>query len=255
MNKQAHPAEVIVAEPQTAVAVRAPTPLEIFAQAVDKGVDLEKMKLLKEMVEWHEGREAEKAFNRAMTGFRSKSITILKNRHVKYENKGGGFTEYDHADLYAAVEAIAPHMSEFGLSHRWERRASDGEKIRVACVITHELGHSIETDLSGLPDNSGGKNAIQAVGSAVSYLERYTLLMLVGLAAKGTDNDGAPPKKPDVITPEQVNTLAKLIKDVGADFDLFLKWAKVETLDDLPVRKFDPCMARLKDMQKEQQKS
>jgi hypothetical protein len=38
---------------------------------------------------------------------------------------------------------------------------------------------------------SGSKNAIQAIGSAVTYLQRYTLLSATGLAAKNGDNDGA----------------------------------------------------------------
>ena len=40
------------------------------------------------------------------------------------------------------------------------------------------------------PDGSGGKNAIQAIGSTVSYLERYTLLAATGLATEDQDDDG-----------------------------------------------------------------
>ena len=39
-------------------------------------------------------------------------------------------------------------------------------------------------------DTSGGKNNIQAMGSAVSYLERYTLLAITGLSTKEMDDDG-----------------------------------------------------------------
>jgi hypothetical protein len=40
------------------------------------------------------------------------------------------------------------------------------------------------------PDDSGGKNKIQAIASAKSYLERYTLLAITGLATKDMDDDG-----------------------------------------------------------------
>jgi hypothetical protein len=53
------------------------------------------------------------------------------------------------------------------------------------------MGHSEEgAVLEGAPDTSGSKNSIQAVGSTVSYLERYTLLAATGLAAKDQDDDG-----------------------------------------------------------------
>lgn len=39
-------------------------------------------------------------------------------------------------------------------------------------------------------DPSGSKNAIQAIGSAVSYLRRYTLLGVLGMATSDGDSDG-----------------------------------------------------------------
>jgi hypothetical protein len=52
------------------------------------------------------------------------------------------------------------------------------------------MGHSEETTLKAIPDTSGSKNSIQAIGSTVTYLERYTLLAAMGMAAAGMDNDG-----------------------------------------------------------------
>ena len=40
------------------------------------------------------------------------------------------------------------------------------------------------------PDDSGGKNPIQSIGSTITYLERYTILALTGLATKEQDDDG-----------------------------------------------------------------
>ncbi len=43
-----------------------------------------------------------------------------------------------------------------------------------------------------LPADTGpGRNAIQARGSAKSYLERYTATAILGLAAQDADKDGA----------------------------------------------------------------
>ena len=62
--------------------------------------------------------------------------------------------------------------------------------MSVICTISHWQGHAESTKLSAAPDNSGSKNSIQAIGSTISYLERYTLLALTGLATHDMDDDG-----------------------------------------------------------------
>ena len=124
-----------------------------------------------------------------MNEFKKHPPEILKNKHVNYPNKNGGTTDYWHATLDHACDQIIGALSEHGISHRWTITQSDGV-VNVTCVLTHRMGHSEETTLSGAHDLTGGKNAIQAIASTVSYLERYTLLAATGLAAENMDNDG-----------------------------------------------------------------
>jgi hypothetical protein len=51
--------------------------------------------------------------------------------------------------------------------------------------------------MSAPDDQSGGKNAIQARGSTVTYLQRYTLLSAFGLVAADEDDDGRKGVKPE----------------------------------------------------------
>jgi hypothetical protein len=44
--------------------------------------------------------------------------------------------------------------------------------------------------MGGPPDAGGAKNAIQARASTISYLERYTLKAICGVAEGGEDDDG-----------------------------------------------------------------
>lgn len=220
------------------------TPLQIFAKAMDKGIPLEQIKELREMVEWHDKREAEKAFNAAMSKFRSEAITIAKNKRVGYETKEGGSVGYSHATLDAVVDAAVPKLSEHGLSHRWETQQENGQ-ITVTCVITHRDGHSQRTSLSAAPDNSGKKNSIQAIGSTVSYLERYTFMAATGLAAKGMDDDGKGAGSA-TITEEQIANLEALISEVGANKAAFLKACKIDELAHMQAEKYDGAVQRLK---------
>lgn len=152
-------------------------------------VDMAKLNQLLEMKERWDAMEARKAFNAAMAQFKKNPPTITKNRHVDYTTKTGHRVVYDHATLDHVCEAIIAALSELGISHRWEISQDAG--ISVTCILTHHMGHGERTTLRGAPDDSGGKNAIQAIGSTVNYLQRYTLLAACGMAAANTDDDAA----------------------------------------------------------------
>jgi ERF superfamily len=159
------------------------TPLGILQIAVQQGADVDKLAKLLEIQERWEANEARRAYNAAMAAFKKNAPRISKNKHVK-----AGQVEYDHATLDHVVDAVTAALSAVGISHNW--KVSQSLEIAVTCLLTHQLGHREETTLKAGPDTSGDKNSIQAIGSTVTYLQRYTLLAAVGLAAAGTDNDG-----------------------------------------------------------------
>ena len=118
--------------------------------------------------------------------FKANPPRITKNRHVEF-----GQTKYDHATLDHITDVITAGLSRVGISHRFEVEQPTSELVKVTCILRHQHGHSESTSLTGPIDKSGSKNPIQSVGSAVTYLQRYTLLAAVGMAAAGQDNDGA----------------------------------------------------------------
>jgi hypothetical protein len=137
-------------------------------------------------------------------------------------------------------------MGQHGLSHRWDVTQIDG-LITVACIVTHELGHSERTVLQSRPDDSGKKNQIQQVASAVTYLQRYTLMSALGLAASDMQEDdglgAAPPV--ETLTEEQQAVLQDLIDANGRDRAKFLEWAKVDRIADIPKSWFPKCKTLL----------
>lgn len=129
--------------------------------------------------------KARLAYEASFAQFKRTAPRLKKTKHVQF-NK----TDYWHAELDKICDLLIPALGAVGITHRYEIEPKEG-MIYVTCVLTHEDGHSQRTTLFGLPDDSGAKNKIQAVGSAVTYLERYTLLAATGLATEGQDNDGA----------------------------------------------------------------
>lgn len=162
-----------------------PTPSSFMTLASQPGANIEALERMWSLQVKYEERQAEKAFVAEMAEFKRNPPTILKDKHVKFGN-----TEYNHATHFGVTSAIIAGLAKHGISHRWDVDQRDS-KIAVTCVLTHRDGHSQSTRLESAPDQSGGKNSIQAIVSAKSYLERHTLLAATGMStADMVDDDG-----------------------------------------------------------------
>lgn len=169
--------------------VSAVTPAQMLQIAVEQNADLDKLEKLMELQERWDATNARKSYVAAISAFRSECPAIEKTR--KAHNSM-------YAGLAESIEAIKDVLSRHGLSHSWATDQKDG-LVTVTCTVTHVEGHHESTSLSAAPDTSGSKNSIQAIGSTVSYLQRYTLYALLGLASKDQDTDGNPDTPPEVI--------------------------------------------------------
>jgi hypothetical protein len=168
------------------------TPLDMINAAVQRGASVEQITQLIALKERIEADEARKAFVIAMTAFKQNPPTIVKNKMASVTAREGGRSyNYGYADLAAVCGAVDEALAKVGIGHCWTTQQGNGA-VTVTCTLTHALGHRESTSLSSGVDQSGGKNPIQAIGSAVKYLERYTLLAITGLAVQdGEDDDGA----------------------------------------------------------------
>jgi len=219
------------------------TPAALIQMAISNKADLDKLEKLMALQERYEANEAKKAYVEAMANFKANPPEINKDKRVSYPT-GKGQTEYSHATLANVTEKINAALSKHRLSAAWTTHQENGT-ISVTCKITHVMGHSEETTLTASPDNSGSKNPIQAIGSTVSYLERYTVLALTGLASKDMDDD-VKTGGTVVISEKQLSQLVDMINETETNLDKFLKLGGVEKLDLLPAEKFDTAMAWLK---------
>ena len=175
-------------------AVRAPTVSAdasslmkiIDRAAMDPNFDVAKLEKLLEVRERWEAAEARKAFNEAFANFKAEAIQVIKNKTVS----DGPLKGKAYAELFSVVNAVTPLLSKHGLAHSWKLTKDDKDWIEVTCTLKHAQGHSESVSMSGSPDTGGAKNAIQARASTITYLERYTLKAVCGVAEQGDDNDG-----------------------------------------------------------------
>lgn len=168
----------------------APTPGELLRIAVEQKADPAYLRELMVLQREWEADQARKSYVAAMAAFKAEPLSITKDKHVSFTTQKGR-TEYDHATIGNVVGVINSALGRHGFSHRWDTHQGDGGRITVTCIITHADGHKESTTLAASPDDSGGKNNIQAVASTVTYLQRYTLLAATGMAtADQEDDDG-----------------------------------------------------------------
>lgn len=222
------------------------SPAALMMVAIEKNLDLDKVEKAMALQERWEQNEARKAYHDAMAAFKANPPEIEKDRSVVIPHKvGGGVTKYKHASLANVTTKINAALSVHGLSAAWKVAQAD-KLITVTCTITHRLGHSESTSLHGSPDDSGSKNAIQAVGSTISYLERYTLLALTGLATHDMDDDGATANGgPEYITADQAVKIENELKGTGSDKAVFLKYIGAESVETIPAKSYSKAMAAL----------
>lgn len=211
----------VVVEPEIPpgahVALTVANPMTVLQLAVEGGANVDVLERLLALHERYEASQARKAFDAAMALLRAGLPTIVKGREVDFTSPKGR-THYKHEDLALVTEAVAPLMATVGLSFRWKTENHD-KTVTVTCIISHAGGHSEQTALTCAPDDSGNKNAIQALGSAVTYLQRYTLKAALGLAA-AADTDGRTPKGKERKAPGPVEPAAQhdgLDKKISAE--------------------------------------
>lgn len=218
--------------------------MEMIRQAVAAGQPLEVIRELKDMAKELADDNARRAFEAAMSAAKAEIPTITKNRAVDFTSAKGR-TNYRHEDLAEIARVIDPILGKHGLAYRYET-VTEGGKVRVTCIVSHREGHSVRNELTADHDNSGNKNSIQAVGSTITYLQRYTLKAALGLAASN-DDDGAKhgQKADDLLKPEQVEQVRDLIEKTDTDIALFCETFKVEALNQLRVVDFDSAVRSL----------
>lgn len=174
---------------QGAGAIAANSPAAMMMQALSQGADLAQVEKMMDLQERYEKREAEKAYNAAFAAFKAEAVRIIKGREVT----DGPLRGRRYAELHDVVDAVTPALSRHGLSASWKLTRDEKDWIEVTCTLKHTGGHSESVSMGGPPDTGGAKNALQARASTKSYLERYTLKAICGVAEGGDDTDGNPP--------------------------------------------------------------
>lgn len=210
----------------------------IMALATQENVDVDKMHALFELQTKYEANEARKAYHAAMAHFRAIVPEVVFDKEVAYDN-----VYYEYNTLAGTLKQIQDSLKECHLSISWTYGTTEKGDTLVTCIVTHAQGHSESTSLAAAADNSGKKNAIQAVKSTTSYLRRITMEGMLGLAAKADDDDGQ--TAVPVITDKQYENLTVKVAETDTNMEELCKTYNVEHLSNLPADLYRAVMTVL----------
>jgi hypothetical protein len=106
----------------------------------------------------------------------------------------------DYADLASILDTVKPALSKNGIAVI-QGTAFDGSLVTVTTVLAHSAGGSISSEASCVPAKMDG----QGIGSATTYLRRYGLAAMTGVAQAdldGEDSKHSTPPAPAVRQPK-----------------------------------------------------
>lgn len=151
-----------------------------------------------------------------------------------------------YSTLLAVGEACIPALTKNGIAVT-QATAFDEHGFRLITRLSHESGQWIE----GAYPLAVNANP-QAMGSQMTYARRYALASIAGVFA-GDDDDGEDatkygkdaPVNAGTVSAEQLKVIQAAVMEVDADLPKFLKYLKVQKLDELPAARYGDAMAAL----------
>jgi len=134
-----------------------------------------------------------------------------------------------YADLAEVLNTVRPVFAANGLSII-QSTAYDGSLVSVTTTILHSEGGHINSTASCVP----AKADAQGIGASTTYLRRYALAAMCGIAQEDDDGQAASHNKPAApATKEDISSLKERMEGLGVDEEAFLKYLAVKSLSEL----------------------
>lgn len=139
--------------------------------------------------------EVASALSKAQSLFKN----IFKENTAKIKTKSGAEYSYSYADLASILEITREPLAKNNLCVTQSSNIIDGS-LSITTMLIHSSGQYLKNVLQ-LPIVDTGNNAIQAIGSSITYGRRYELASMLGIAAEEDDDANAVPKSNNMAKP------------------------------------------------------
>lgn len=227
--------------PQPSEAASILSVIERAARSPD--VDVDKMERLLLMHERIVGKQAETAFNAALTAAQSNIGRVAADANNQQ-------TRSRYASYAALDRMLRPVYIGQGLALSFDTTDSPTpDHIRVLCHVSHVAGHTRTYHVDMPNDGKGAKGGdvmtkTHATGAAMSYGARYLLKMIFNVAVGEDDTDGNIPG--ERVSKEQAANIETLATEVGANIQMFLRYMKASSISEIQAKNYENAIAALK---------
>lgn len=109
---------------------------------------------------------------------------ITRDRTVRVQTKAGGSYTFAYAPLASILAVVTPVLSKHGLAVTQLLTATDDGRPAIRTMLLHQAGGSLD---GCLPIKTDGLDP-QALGSLVTYVRRYALVAMLGIASEEDDD-------------------------------------------------------------------
>ena len=180
---------------------------------------------------WLSPRREQPCLVAALAKAQSVITAPARNRVVTVRTRTGGSYTFRYATLDHIIEGIRKPLTDNGLWFTQIIERDEDGKYRLVTRLLHESGEAIESHTPLLVEDKGN----QAFGSSLTYMRRYALTALLGIAADedddGNSGDGhtveamrkrpqpeaAPPAESTNGKPQKPHGIPVAAKEGGAD--------------------------------------
>ena len=148
-----------------------------------------------------------------------------------------GKGRYPYARFEDMDRLVRPVMGRWGFYFENTTRIVGNETI-VEVYLCHREGHREKAEMKLVYDTGPGRNQMQAMGSGLSYTERYLQAMLLNVVSKGQDDDGK--SAIAKLGKDHIAELRKLMAAVKVKEETFVRMfvTGVSAIEDVPARDF-----------------
>lgn len=216
----------------------------ISRAASDPATDVDKLERLLGMYERITERQSKAAFAAALAELQPELPVVdergrieVREKDAKGQRTGAVQQSTSYALWEDINEAIKPALAKHGFAIIFRIGSTDDGRIKVTGILSHREGHQEETTMLLMHDSTGSKNAVQAMGSSVSYGKRYTALALLNITSRGQDDDGWAGGS-QFITEAQRDALNLLCEEVNADKRAFCEYLGAAIIAEIPARDY-----------------
>jgi predicted nucleic-acid-binding protein len=198
-----------------------PDPMVILERLIDKGVDIDKLKPMMDMVETYNRQRAAQEFADAITQFQGLMPAVDKKNPVYGKDQSKG-PQYYYADFADIMEIARPHLKICGIVVTFDSEPVQAG-LKATCRV--RVGTHVESTTFTLPmPTIPNANGSQIAGAALQYAKRYAFCAALNISTRDDDDAQKCVEYLDEKQTAELNNMFDSCRKIGKDVNSQLFW-------------------------------